>query len=96
MACDFETCEKLFLKITMYWRSMLFGFLGLLTLGSGVWAWTWAEVTAKQDHQDYRIEQIEKAFDDIAFVREQSDDILDNQKKIIDSQEKIIKYIERK
>ncbi len=88
-SCSLEVCEKLFLKLTIYWRSVLIGFLGLLTLGSGVWCWTWAEIGADQLRQDARIEEIEKAYNDIAFVRTQADEILTNQKKII-------KYLERK
>jgi len=84
-----EQCERIFVKLAMYWRTALIGFVALLTLGGGVWAWTWAEVQQSQNEQDDRIEQIEAAFNDIAYLRSQSNEILENQRIII-------KYFERR
>lgn len=87
--CKLEICERLFVKLSLYWRSAIFGLLTLLSIGSAVWAWTWSEVKQASASQNERIEQIEAAFNDIAYLRSQSNEILSNQKVII-------KYFERK
>lgn len=78
-----EECEKIFVKLASYWRSALIGLITLLGLGAGVWTWTWAEVKSDQSRQDKQIEEIQAAFNDIAYLRSQSNEILDNQKLII-------------
>ena len=81
--CDMEICEKLFVKLTVYWRSALIGFIALLSLGGGVWCWTWAEVAGQQANQDALIRDLQAAHNQISFIRVQADEILTNQKKII-------------
>jgi hypothetical protein len=87
--CNMEVCEELFVKLTVYWRSALIGFIALLSLGGGVCCWTWAEIGSDQSRQDSQIRELEAAFNDIAFIRSQANEILDNQHMII-------KYLERK
>jgi len=87
--CKLDICERLFVKLSLYWRSAIFGLLTLLSIGGAVWAWTWKEVKQDNALQDVRIEQIESAFNDIVYLKSQSNQILENQKVII-------KYFERK
>lgn len=79
----FDQCERIFLRIAQYYKSAIAGTIIAAGLMSGVWCWTWAEVKSYNTKQDERIEQIEAAFNDIAYLRSQSNEILDNQKVII-------------
>jgi len=87
--CKLDVCERLFVKLSLYWRSVLIGFLALVSLGSGVWTWSWAEVKQSQSAQDERIHELEAGLNDISFIRSQANEILDNQRVII-------KYLEKK
>ena len=80
---NFENCERIFVRLSAYWRSALFGFLAILSLGSGVWAWTWAETKASNAEQNTRINSLEAGFNDIAVVRGQANEIIANQKMIL-------------
>jgi hypothetical protein len=83
MSCQLETCEKLFVKLGLYWRSALIGFIALLSLGAGAWTWTWAEWKQGQAEQNTRIINLESAFNDITVVRSQTTVIIANQEKIL-------------
>ena len=80
---NLDTCEKLFVKLSLYWRSALIGFIALLSLGAGAWTWTWAEWKTSQSSQDREIAEMQAAFNDLSFIRSQANEILENQKVII-------------
>jgi hypothetical protein len=87
-ACAIEECRKIFLELSKFWKLCLIGLVSLLGMYGGAWAWTWKEMRDDQVRQDKAIEEMQSAFDDVRFLRTQSDEILDNQKEII-------KYFER-
>ena len=95
MTCSVEVCEKLFVKLGLYWRSALIGFIALLTFGGGVWCWTWAEIKADQALQNQQIHEVQAGLNEIAYLRSQSNETLENQKEILEYQKKIIAYFER-
>jgi len=81
--CQLDVCEKLFVKLSIYWRSAIFGLLTILSLGAGVWCWTWAEWKDIQKIQDMKIAEMQEAFNDVSYLRGQANEILENQKIII-------------
>jgi len=83
MQCAIEECRKIFLELSLFWRLSLVGFVLLLGMGCSVF--TWAHSCYKEDLQvvNNRLNAIEAAFNDISFVRAQSNEILDNQRKIL-------------
>lgn len=84
-----EQCEKIFLRIATYWRSALIGFVGLLGLATGVWAWTWKQMETRDAALEHRMQYIEASLNDISYLRSQSNEILENQRLIL-------KYFEKK
>lgn len=83
MECQMDTCEKLFVRLSLYWRSAMIGLLAMLSIGGGVFAWTWAEWKQDQTMQDKKIDELQAAYNDVSFIRIQADEILANQKLII-------------
>ena len=81
--CQFDNCERIFVKLSLYWRSALFGFLTLLTVSSGVWAWSWKEFKDSQIAQNIAITEIRESLNDIANLQVQIKEISDGQKQML-------------
>jgi len=94
--CAIEECRKIFLELSLFWKLSLVGFVMLLGMGCSVFAW--AHQVYKQDQAvvGERIDTVEAAMNDISFVRAQSNQILDNQQRILKLFEDNEAFITRK
>ena len=87
--CALDQCRSIFMELKLFWKLTLVGFVFLLGMGGSVLLWAQAIYQDDMRKYDGRLKEIEAAFNDIAYLRSQSNDILDNQKVII-------KYLERR
>jgi len=81
--CAIDECRKIFIELSMFWRLSLIGFVVLLGLGGSVLLWAQAIYQDDIKTMSSRISEIEAAFNDIQFIRSQSNEILENQNQII-------------
>lgn len=81
--CSVDACRKIFIELSLFWRLSLVGFVFLLGLGGSVLIWAQAIYQGDMVKVEKRVNDIEAGLNDISFLRSQSNEILNNQQKIL-------------
>lgn len=91
--CAVDECRKIFLELSLYWKSALIGGIVLLGMVTGLWTWSYAEYRNAEQIQNERIAEFEKFQNDLSYIRSDANKILDNQRLIIESQAAILNWM---
>lgn len=89
--CTIDECKEIFLLIGTYYKSALVGGIILLGLILSLWTWSYAEYKSGQKEQDARIAAFEAFENDVAFLKSDANEILQNQKMILEKVDLLIK-----
>jgi DNA-binding transcriptional regulator/RsmH inhibitor MraZ len=91
--CMIDECRKVFLELSLYWKSALIGGIVLLGMIMGLWTWSYAEYRAAEQVQNEKIAEFEKFQNDLTYLRSDANKILDNQRMIIENQKELAVWV---